>query len=290
MYLVLGKCHLLGEFMSIPHNPLKQYFRRPAIYITLPSKGKFYEPGVINQTETGELPVYPMTAIDDITSKTPDALFNGSAVVELIKSCIPDIKEPWKINSIDMDAVLIAIRSASNGNDMEIETMCPACSEESKYNVNLVGILSSLKAGNYNDELLINDLYIKFKPLTYREMNQVNLSQFELQKMFANIESLQDPTERANKTKEALSMITSVTMKVLASTIEYIKTPSAIVDNAEFILDFLENCDKIAYNAIKEYHEKIKEDAELKPLKIKCIHCQHEYEKSFTLNVSDFFG
>lgn len=276
--------------MTLAHNPLKQYFRRPAIYITLPSGGKFYEPGVINQTETGELPVYPMTAIDDITSKTPDALFNGSAVIELIKSCIPDIKEPWKINSIDIDAILIAIRSASNGNDMEIETACPACNEESKYNVNLVGILSSLKAGDYTNELVINDLRIKFKPLTYKEMNQVNLSQFELQKMFSNIDSVQDPTDRAKRTKDALTAITEVTMKVLASTIEYVKTPSAIVDDQEFILDFLSNCDKSAYTTIKEYHEKIKEDADLKPLKIKCIHCQHEYEKSFTLNVSDFFA
>lgn len=276
--------------MTLEHNPLKQYFRRPAIYIKLPSGGKHYESGVINQTETGELPVYPMTAIDDITSKTPDALFNGTAVVELVKSCIPDIKEPWKLNSIDMDAILIAIRSASNGNDMEIETTCPACNEEAKYNVNLVGVLSSLKSGNYDNELTLNDLGIKFKPLTYKEMNQINLSQFELQKMFANIDSIQDPIERTNKTKEALTIITEVTMKVLSSTIEYIKTPTAIVDNQEFILDFLSNCDKAAYTAIKEYHEKIKQDAELKPLKIKCIHCQHEYEKGFTLNVTDFFG
>lgn len=276
--------------MTLAHNPLKQYFRRPSIYIKLPSGGKYYEPGVINQTETGELPVYPMTAIDDITSKTPDALFNGSAVVELIKSCIPDIKEPWKINSVDMDAILIAIRSASNGNDMEIETECPACNEEAKYNVNLVGILSSLKSGNYDNELNVNDLLIKFKPLTYKEMNQINLSQFELQKMFSNIDSIQDVNERANKTKEALTIITEVTMKVLANTIDYIKTPAAIVDNQEFILDFLSNCDKNAYTLIKDYHEKIKQEAELKPLKVKCIHCQHEYEKSFTLNVSDFFG
>ena len=140
--------------MNIQHNPLKQYFRRPSIYIKLPSGGKYYAPGVLNQTETGELPVYPMTAIDDITSKTPDALFNGSAVVELIKSCIPDIKEPWLINSIDLDAILIAIRSASAGNELEIETICPKCSEEAKYGINLVGLLSTLKSGDYNLSLI----------------------------------------------------------------------------------------------------------------------------------------
>jgi hypothetical protein len=66
-------------------NPLKQYFRRPAIYLRLPSGGTGYPPGVVDLPESGELPIYPMTAIDEITSKTPDALFSGTAIVELIK-------------------------------------------------------------------------------------------------------------------------------------------------------------------------------------------------------------
>ena len=44
------------------------------------------------------------------------------------------------------------------------------------------------------------------------------------------------------------------------------------------------------YEQVKNYHENIKKEAELKPLKVKCIHCENEYEKSFTLNLSDFFG
>ena len=83
--------------MTNPNNPLRQYFRRPAIYITLPSKGKYYPIGAVEIPEGGEIPVYPMTAIDEITSKTPDALFNGTAIAELIKSCIPAIKDPWAI-------------------------------------------------------------------------------------------------------------------------------------------------------------------------------------------------
>lgn len=276
--------------MTIQHNPLKQYFRRPAIYIKLPSGGKFYAPGVVNQTETGELPVYPMTAIDDITSQTPDALFNGSAVVELIKSCIPDIREPWLINSTDLDAILIAIRSASAGDTLDIETTCPKCNEESKYGINLSGLLATIKAGNYDNELQINELTIKFKPLTYKEMNAVSMNQFELQKMFANIEATTDVMEKNIKTKDALTSITSIAMKVLSSTIEYIRTPDEIVSDNTYIHDFLQNCDKAMYEKIKNYHENIKKEAELKPLKVKCIHCSNEYEKEFTLNVSDFFA
>ena len=47
---------------SMEANPLKKYFRQPKVYITLPSKGKFYTDGTLNLPENGELPVYAMTA------------------------------------------------------------------------------------------------------------------------------------------------------------------------------------------------------------------------------------
>ena len=93
------------------NNPLRQYFRRPALYITLPSKGKFYPEGAIEITTNNELPVFPMTAIDEITSKTPDALFNGTAMADLIKSCVPNIKDPWSIPLVDLETILIGIRT-----------------------------------------------------------------------------------------------------------------------------------------------------------------------------------
>jgi hypothetical protein len=102
--------------------------------LRLPSGGN-YPQGVIKPTETGELPVYPMTAIDEIATKTPDALFNGQAVVDIIKSCVPDILDPWRISSADLDSILIAIRAASNGNNMEVNSTCPKCDETAKYEV-----------------------------------------------------------------------------------------------------------------------------------------------------------
>ena len=62
------------------NNPLRQYFRRPAVHVKLPSGGLDYPEGVIDMPPSGELPVYPMTAIDEITARTPDALYNGVAV------------------------------------------------------------------------------------------------------------------------------------------------------------------------------------------------------------------
>lgn len=276
--------------MAINNNPLRQYFRRPAIYLTLPSGGKHYAAGTINIPESGELPVYPMTAIDEITSKTPDALFNGAAMTEIIKSCIPDILDPWSINSIDLDAVLIAIKSAAGGNEMTIDSQCPSCDELAEYGVNLVGILSQLKAGNYDTEFDINELSIKFRPLTYKEMNQASLGQFEMQRVFAAIAETTDEATRGKQGQDALKRITELTMDVLSAAIEYIQTPTVKVTEKNFIIDFLRNCDKTMYAAVRDFNGGLKSQTEIKPLKITCIHCSHEYEQQFTLNTSDFFG
>lgn len=276
--------------MTAQNNPLKQYFRRPAVYLKLPSGGQGYPEGTLDMPPTGEIPVYPMTAIDEITARTPDALFNGTAVTELIRSCVPAIKDPWAINSNDLDAVLIAIKAAAGNDSLEIESACPSCSEESTYGVNLVGVLSTLKAGDYTQELEVGELRVKFKPLTYREMNSASLGQFEIQKLFANITTVEDETERNRISQEALRKVTDLTMELLSEAIEYIKTPNVFVEEREYILDFLKNCDRTVYTQLRDYNAELKLSTEIKPLQIKCIHCQHEYEQAFTLNPTDFFA
>jgi len=96
-------------------NPLANYFRQPKMYMRLPSHGQFYPEGALDTSEIDEYPVYAMTAKDELMFKTPDALMNGQATVEVIKSCIPAIKNPWQMPSLDLDAVLIAIRIATYG-------------------------------------------------------------------------------------------------------------------------------------------------------------------------------
>ena len=269
-------------------NPLKQYFRRPAIYVKLPSGGKYYPEGAIDLPDNKELPVYPMTAIDEITSKTPDALFNGIAITEIIKSCVPNIKDPWAIPAIDLDAILISIRAATNGNMLEVESVCPACSEDASYNINLVGLLTNLKP-EYDDMIKINDLIIKFKPMSYKKVNEINLVQFEIEKTIRNIENITDGDERLRISGQTMKNLNELSMTLITETIESIATPSEIVTEKEYINDFLRNTDKKTFDNLKNTAIKLRESAQLKPLQVKCIHCQHDYEQTLTLNVTDFF-
>lgn len=270
-------------------NPLKQYFRRPALYLKLPSGGKGYAAGVIDFPENGELPVYPMTAIDEITSRTPDALYNGLAVTEIIKSCVPNIKKPWEILNVDLDPILVAIRMATNGQLMELETVCPACTESSKFDLNLTGVLASFKPGDYATPLGKDDLQIKFQPLNYKQVNQAGESQFEIQRLLSSIDGITELEERNKATSNIVQTINNMALELMIDTIEYIKTPDATVFDKEFIREFLNNCDKNTYNIIKEKNIELRKSTELKPLEVKCLHCQHEYNQPFNINISDFF-
>lgn len=272
------------------NNPLRQYFRRPSVYIRLPSGGVGYGPDDLIIPESGELPVYPMTAIDEITARTPDALFNGTAVTELIRSCIPNIQNPWAVTSNDMDAILIGIKAASGSDTLDIDSMCPSCKEVNAYGVNLVAILANLKSGDYASELDVRDFKIKFRPLTFKELNDAGMKQFELQKTISGIDDIEDIEQRNAMGFQALEKVTILTMELIASSVEYIKTDTLVVEEQEFILDFLKNCDRNIYNTIRDHHAKLKDATELKPLEIKCPSCQHDYEQAFTLNPADFFA
>lgn len=269
-------------------NPLMAHFRRPALYIKLPSGGRFYDDTIIKPSENGELPVYPMTNADDMISKTPDAVFNGHAVAEIIKSCVPNILDPWKINSIDLDAIIIAIRVASNGESMDIDTICPKCNESSRYEVDLMTIMNERTDVDYNKTLKVRELELKFRPLTYSETNNNSMQQYELQKIMSQLTDVPDESKQ-EIIKEAIKKINDLTVNIISSTIEWIKTPETTVTDKKFIFEFLTNCDKKTNTAIKDFSIDLKSKNAIKPLKFKCVHCTHEYQQELILNITDFF-
>jgi hypothetical protein len=276
--------------MSQSTNPLKQFFRQPAIYMRLPSQGEYWPEGSINMPDNKELPVYPMTAIDEITYRTPDALFNGQAVVNVIKSCVPAINDAWSIPVQDLNAILVAIRIASYGHDLEIGTRCPACETEGEYSLDLRQVLDQLKSGDFETPMVHGDLTISFKPMSYRGQNDSGQAQFEQQKNIQMIQTSDLPDEeKIERLNESLQKITQLTMSALKWSIASIKTPSALVTEPEFIEEFIKNCDRKLYSKIRDHIIGLRMASELKPLAITCSNCSHEYQQQFNLDQTAFF-
>jgi len=272
------------------NNPLRQYFRQPAIYIELPSQGKFYPQGALNMPQTNKLPVYPMTAIDEITYRTPDALFNGQATVNVIQSCVPDIKNAWGIPSMDVDTVLVSIRIASYGHEMGFSTQCPACQHVSDQAIDLRNVLDSMRPVDYAKPITSGDMEIYFRPMSYQNMSDNNKLQYENQKMLQNIpDSTSSDTDKMSALSKALQEVTAMTVKALAQSIAMVKTPTAMVSEPEFIEELLKNCDRKLFNEIRDYIVTNKAQSEMQPIKLTCPECKHEYQQTVTLDMSSFF-
>jgi len=273
------------------NNPLTQYFRQPSIYVKLPSNGQHYPDGALDTPQNGELPVYPMTAIDEMTYRTPDALFNGVAVTNVIKSCIPNIKDPWAMPAMDVDSVLVAIRIASYGHNMEISTTCPHCQNEADYGLDLRHMLEQMKSPDYSQSITSGDVQFFFKPMTYKNLNDNNQLQFEEQKALQVIpDSTMPDAEKMSALSAALLKITDITVKAIAQSIAAVKTPSALVSEPEFIEEMLKNCDRRLFTQIRDHIINVKAKAEIQPMKLKCSACEKEYQQAVTLDMTSFFG
>ncbi len=277
--------------MSQSTNPLQQFFRQPVIYLKLPSDGQYWPAGTLDMPPNRELPVLPMTAIDEITYRTPDALFNGNSVISVIQSCIPNIRNAWKIPSVDLYTALIAIRIASIGQDMDIETVCPSCGHDDSYSVNLNHLLESMPRSNYSDVVSYGDLEVYFKPVDYETQNQINVWQFEQQKIIQSIqESNLTEDEKVDVLNKALKEITKITVKAIASSISRIRTPAALVSDLGHIEEFLTNCDRSLFNKIRDHAIKLRATSEIPPMKLSCSECSHNYEQPIIMDSANFFG
>lgn len=275
----------------IQNNPLQQYFRQPAIHIKLPSGGDFYPQGSIDMPPTGEIPVYPMTAIDEITYRTPDALFNGSATTSVIQSCIPNIKNPWLLPATDVDTILVSIRIASYGHKMELESKCPHCGNEATYSVDLRTVLDKIQSPDYTKIIKFRDMEIYFKPMTYQNLNDNNQKQFAEQRKLQSLDLTEGNEDvKIHALTQALKQITEVTVEALSQSIAAIKTPNALVNEPAYIVDFLKNCDRSLFNQIKDHIVTEKSKAEIQPMSMTCHECSKEYQQMLTLDMSNFFA
>jgi hypothetical protein len=271
-------------------NPLRQFFRQPAIYLTLPTKGEFWHPEAITMPENKELPVLPMTAIDEITYRTPDALFNGQAVINVIQSCLPNVLNAWAAPAVDINAILVAIRIASYGHEMGFGTTCPACAHTEEYQLDLRNVLAQLDSPDFGKTIRHGDMEIFFRPITYKNQTDTNQTQFEEQRTIQQIpgSDLSDE-EKLARLNQALRKITELTVQALKHSIAGIRTPDTVVVDPGFIQEFLNNCDRKLFNTIRDHVIALRTASELKPLHLKCTECEHEYDQPLTLDQASFF-
>ena len=272
-------------------NPLAGHFRQPAIYLKLPSDGNWWGNQGLEMPANHEIPVYPMSTKDEILLRTPDALLNGQGLVDVIQSCCPNIKDAWKMPSVDVDAVLIAIRIATYGNKMSFDSKCPKCSEDNTHEIDLGEPLQSLRCPDFSANLSYKDLKIKFKPQHYFGVNKTNMLEFEEQKIMSLINATNmEPEDKSAQITQSMNRLFDYGIDACVASTEYIELANGVrVTDPEYLKEFYQNAESAV---IKHLQTKIAEfaaQAKPAPLNLGCRECSNQYNIDLTFDYANFF-
>jgi len=274
-------------------NPLKQYFRKPGIWIKLPSQGNFYKDKPLEFNEMGEIPIYPLTAKDELMLKNADALLNGSAITQMINSCVPSITDPMSMPAIDLDAVLVGIKRCTYGDNLDVACKCTACETANEVSINLNQIISSIKTVEKLEPIeLDNGIKIFIKPVTVQNLLNLNWVQFE---QIRNIQLAEqnnaDEATKVNLMQRSYQILTEKNIEIVSSCIDTVLLPDglAVTDNAN-IKDWINDLSKNDFSKIELSIMTTSTMGVDKEFSVSCKNCNTEFKSSLDLNPTTFFA
>ena len=273
-------------------NPLIQAYRKPALYIALPSKGNFYKKKPKLSIDN-ELAVYAMTARDELITKTPDALFNGEATVSLIRSCCPDIDEPDSMPVSDLLVILIGIRQASYGKEIDVDVKCPKCEFDNQLQLDASIMLSKTKSETVQREVTLDSGFkITACPYTLRDRTTLQVQQIKQNKMIQGLSDANlDDTARQELFGKTFVEIAELTVGLITNSIESVQGPETdIISDKEMIKEWLQTITRADYDIIKSKIEALSESGLETEFNANCQECNHNWKTGVDLDIANFFG
>lgn len=266
---------------------LNSLYRTVKTYTILPSGGKFYTPDVIDLVDnTGEVGIRSMTASDELAFKNPDALLNGEAMRTALISCVDGLKKPEKLLANDVEALIVGMRIATYGEQMDITVTCPSCKNDNTYGIELPTILNTMGtlSNSYSVDIS-NGTVVTIRPYLYEDNLKVSLATFEQTRAIRELEA------RVASEDEKLKVFDMSFKAIMKTNIEMLANAIISIHNDEHeisvehtkethndILEFIKNIDKVDSDIIINKLKEINEIGIIKKMNVVCDHCKHEWE------------
>ena len=277
---------------EIRQNPLKGYFRQFKLFLKLPSGTSYYAPGAITFSDNGEVGIMPMTGKDELILKNPDALLNGEALLEVIRSCTPAVSDPRILLTNDIDAIITAIRFATYNDALETELTCPECSHKNLYPLDLQYSMDNMSF--LDTEYVVNmdnGLSIFVKPYGFPELLKGLHAQFEQSKLTRAIES-ENITEdaRLKLFATAFKELSVITYELMVNSVLKVvdESKKINVSDKNDIKEFLQNIDKKSSDKISDLIKEINQIGIKRTFTPHCEKCNHEWESEIDFNPVNF--
>jgi hypothetical protein len=192
---------------------------------------------------------------------------------------------------VDVDAVLIAIRVATYGQDMDITADCPACEKRNDYVFNLVGYLEKLSSFQFTTKVEVGPLTVNIRPYSYSETTKASIRAIEQRRIFDVVsDDNMEEEEKLSLFSNSFIKLTELTVDIISGCITSIVTPEGEVSDSKLIAEFINNAPSDVFNKINEHVVGMKNDIEMSMQHVHCAECAHEYDINLTIDQSNFFA
>ena len=274
-------------------NPLTKFYRVPKLYIKLPTNGVFYAKDAIQTAINGEVAIYALSAVDELLMRTPDALFNGESLLSIIRNCVPGVQDPKILVEPDINSILLAIRIASNGPMMSMDSTCPNCSHENSFELNLQNILDTQSYLDDTNELEFDEqLVIRLRPYNFEQRHLQIINEIQETQTIQQLQSNNSAdVERVAEVAQLVNKMAKRTFDIVAKSITEIeiKTTGETVTDPQHISEFMQGISKfqsdLIINKIKDLNSiGINKEADLV-----CSSCGHQWTQPVDYDPTSFF-
>jgi hypothetical protein len=140
----------------------------------------------------------------------------------------------------------------------------------------------------YENEIIIDDLIIKTKPLSYKQFTVLNLKNFELQQKLRQSDLLESKEDQQLLINELWVDLANTQKELYIASIESVQTPDITVSELGFIKEWIENCDKRIIDEIKKQIDNTRKKWNIPSFKVVCD-CGTEANIAIDLDYSNFF-
>lgn len=295
------------------NNPLKQYARTNKLYVKLPTQSLYYPEKMLEYSPNGEVGVKALTASDDMMLSNTDALLNGDAVFQVLKSCV-SCKDVKSLLYPDVNTLLLAIRAASRGDKLKFTTNCPnpeidednAHEHEEEVSIRmLLDATVTIDSVKESTEYVIDTedgskLKVYIKPSPYTDMSNANMLMYEQARLIQYFKNNSDDVsedEQRSKMKEAFDKLVKFQQKVLVNSIE--KIDLIQINSGEEIVTPVTDRGHIAefvHDMEDEHAKKLNEKLETlnqnigtpDTIETKCKTCNHVFEMEVKYDPTNF--
>lgn len=280
--------------MTNTPNPLANHFRQPKLYMKLPSGGLFNTKSQLDMPNSNEVAIFPMTAKDEILMKNPDALLNGEAVLQVVKSCVPSAIEPSELTNLDVDAILMGIQAATFGDEMEVTANCEACEKELTGATSIQDALDQIEPLKEDVIIDYQGLKVFLRPVRYKSTIEAGLINFQTTRSLQSIADLPDDMDKLKIFNENFNRMAVLNFNLICDSIEKIIIEKSEDENIEVsdrdqIVEFLENCEASIGKQIEEQTTKISTTGITKKVTFQCDECNETTDKEIVLDPVNFF-